>query len=106
MLYVVFSTFPNGDQARRVAKILVEEGKAACVWVVPTLNSYYIWEGKLEEDSEALLVAKVPEERLEELVKRLKELHPYQVPEIVALKADYTLPEYLRWAREVCNVEG
>ena len=106
MLYVVLSTFPNGDQARRVAKILVEERKASCVWVLPTMNSYYIWEGKLQEDSEALLVAKVPEERLEEMIKRLKELHPYQVPEILALKTDYVLPDYLKWAKEVCGVEG
>ena len=100
---VVFSTFPNEEKAKEVAKRLVEERLAACVWVIPQMTSFYIWEDKLGEDKEALLVAKTIEEKLEGLVKRLKELHPYEVPEIIALDTAYVLPEYQKWAEEVCK---
>ena len=100
---VVFSTFPNEEKAKEVAKKLVEERLAACVWVMPQMTSFYIWEGKLEEDKESLLVAKTVDEKLDDLVKRLKELHPYEVPEIIALDTAYVLPEYQKWAEEVCG---
>ncbi len=106
MLHVLFSTFPNEEKAVEAAKYLINEKLAACVWVIPGLKSFYVWEGMLEEDSEVLLVAKVPEEKVDSAIKKLKEVHPYEVPEIITVAADKVLPEYLKWAREVCGVEG
>ncbi len=100
---VVFTTLPDEEKAKTMAKSLVEKRLAACVWVIPNLKSFYIWEGKLEEDNEVLLVAKTIDKKLDELIKAIRDMHPYEVPEIIALNTDYVLPEYLKWAEEVCN---
>ena len=82
---VVFSTFPDADTAARVARALVDEQLAACVNVVPTIRSIYRWEGEVCDEAEALAVVKTTAERYAALAARLAELHPYQVPEVIAL---------------------
>ncbi len=100
---IVFTTLPDEEKAKSMARSLVEKRLAACVWIIPNLKSFYIWEGKLEEDIEFLLVAKTIDEKADELIKAIRDIHPYKVPEIIALNADYVLPEYLKWAEEVCK---
>ncbi len=96
--YVVLITAPaDGDAAERLARALVEERLAACVNRVPGLISTYWWEGKIEEDREELLVVKTTEDRLEALLKRVPELHPYTVPEVLALPVEQGHPPYLEW---------
>lgn len=101
-MMVVFTTFGSEEDAKNVAKKLVEERLVACAWVTPKIRSFYVWKGKLEEDEEVVVVLKVPKKTFERVLKRLKELHPYEVPEIIAFEANYVLPEYLKWAEEVC----
>lgn len=96
-LVVVLTTAPDEDVAATIARTLVTEQRAACINVLPGVRSFYRWEGKLQDDREVLLVAKVAVERFEEYRKRMKELHPYQVPEIVALDAAAVDDAYLRW---------
>jgi periplasmic divalent cation tolerance protein len=99
---VVFSTFPSADKAAEVARTLVEERLAACANLVPAVRSIYRWEGKLCDDSEVLAVVKTTSERAEALMARLAELHPYEVPEMLALPVTAGSAPYLAWvAREV-----
>ncbi len=96
--FVVLITAPaDGETPGRLARTLVEERLAACVNRVPGLVSTYRWEGKIEEDKEELLVVKTAEDRLEALFQRVAELHPYTVPEILALPVEKGHPPYLEW---------
>ena len=97
---VVLVTAPV-QEAKTIAKKVVEERLAACVNVVPKVESYYIWEGKLEEDSEALLIIKTVGHNLDALEKRVKELHSYDVPEFIAIQVQEGSEEYLSWIDNV-----
>ncbi|MCP4602558.1 MAG: divalent-cation tolerance protein CutA [Proteobacteria bacterium] len=99
---LVISTAPV-DAASDLARKIIEERLAACVNIVPRVKSIYIWEGRLEEDEEALMMAKTTAAGVERLSSRIKELHPYDVPEIISLKLDEKEgnPDYLAWVREM-----
>jgi periplasmic divalent cation tolerance protein len=94
---VVLSTFDSPDQAAEVARTLVSERLAACVNLVGPIRSIYRWEGKLCDDSETLAIIKTTSERFEAMRIRLVELHPYKVPEVVALPIDAGHAPYLAW---------
>ena len=82
-----------------VGRTLVEERLAACVNIVPRLRSIYAWRGKVEDEAEVLCLVKTRPELWEALRARIGALHPYEVPEIVALRADQVSPPYLAWLR-------
>ncbi len=103
MMRVVITTLPNEEKAKEIARRLVDERLVACAWVAQKVKSFYIWKDRLEEDEEVVVVLKVPEKTFERAVKRLRDLHPYEVPEIMAFEANYVLPEYAKWAEEVCR---
>ncbi len=94
---IVFCTVPDTEIGGRLAEALVEEGLAACVNLLPGLISVYRWEGKLQRDAEALLLIKTRADRFAQLAERIRELHPYELPEIVAVPLTEGLPEYLDW---------
>lgn len=94
---VALSTVATAADAQRIATALVEGGLAACVNVVPGLTSTYRWKGRVERDSELLLVIKTTGERLEALRAALVGLHPYEVPELVAWNVAGGHPPYLEW---------
>ena len=96
---VVLVTAPDLDTAARRGRALVEERLAACVNLVPGLRSIYRWEGALHDDAEVLLLVKTRTDRLEALSARVKELHPYALPEVLALPASGGSPAYLEWLR-------
>ena len=96
-LYVVLTTAPDEACARDLAKTLVAERLAACVNVLPAVASYYIWEGAEEEGSEVLMVAKIRGGDFDAYAERLDMLHPYDVPEIVALPAERVSEAYHGW---------
>ncbi len=94
---VALVSAPTAEAAAVLARTLVEEGLCACGNVVPAIRSIYRWEGKVQDDAEALLVLKT-ERRLVPAVKgRLPELHPYQVPELLVLPVEDGLAPYLAW---------
>ena len=95
--FVVFSTFPDGETAARIARTLVDEQLAACVNLVPTVRSIYRWEGKVCDEAETLAVIKTTAERYAALAAKITELHPYQVPEVIALPLADGHPPYLAW---------
>ena len=94
---VALSTVGNADDARRIARALVERRLAACVNVVPGLTSVYSWKGAVETDQELLLVIKTRRARFEALRAALVELHPYEVPELIALPVEAGHGPYLDW---------
>jgi len=100
---VVLITAPDGDVALRLARALVGEGLAACVNLVGGVTSVYRWEGAVEEAREVLLVAKTLERRLAALERRLAELHPYDVPELVALVPGHVERKYAEWLEGACS---
>lgn len=97
---VVLITCPTRAVGQRLARTLVEEGLAACVNLVPGLLSYYRWQGKLCRDPELLLIAKTRRAKLTRLQRRVRELHPYSLPEIIALPVSAGSRPYLAWIRE------
>lgn len=98
-VWLVFVTAPPAV-ATELARRVVDERLVACAQRVPGVNSVYRWEGKVCEEVEELLILKTRAGRFEALRARLVELHPYDVPEIVALSAREGLPAYLRWVAE------
>lgn len=94
---VVLVTTPTPERAAEIARALVEERLAACGNVVPGLRSIYRWEGKVQEDAEALLVLKTTRGRFEALRERVLALHPYDVPEVIALPVEVGSAPYLAW---------
>ena len=97
---VALSTAGTAEDAERIARALVERRLAACVNVVPGVVSIYRWKGAVEKDEERLLVIKTRAERLEALREALVELHPYEVPELVALPVEAGHAPYLAWLDE------
>ncbi len=94
---VVLVTTPSAEKAAEIARALVEERLAACGNVVPGVRSIYRWEGKVQDDQEALLLLKTTRDRFEALRARVVALHPYQLPEVIALAVDTGSAPYLAW---------
>jgi periplasmic divalent cation tolerance protein len=103
---VVLSTVGKLEDAERIARALVERGLAACVNVVPAVTSIYRWKGKLEQDEERLLVIKTGAERYPALREALVALHPYEVPEVLALPVADGHPPYLEWLDASINEDS
>lgn len=103
-LRVVLVTTPGADAARSLARILVDEGLAACGTVAPGLTSIYRWEGEVREEAEALLVLKTTEAAIPRLLQRIPALHRYEVPEVLVLPVLTGHPPYLAWVR--ASTEG
>jgi periplasmic divalent cation tolerance protein len=94
---VVLVTTPTPERAAEIARAAVGERLAACGNVVPGLRSVYRWEGKVQDDAEALLVLKTTRARFEALRERVLALHPYDVPEVIALPVEAGSAPYLAW---------
>ncbi len=105
VLFVV-STFASVEEAQRIARLLVEERLAACVNCGPAVESIYRWQGKIESAQEVVAFIKTTIGRYPALESRLCDLHPYEVPELVAFRAADGLPAYLRWVEASCADEG
>ena len=98
-LIIVFVTCDGREQAEEIAGKVVGERLAACVNVVPGVRSCYVWEGKLTWSEEVLLVMKTTRDGFRRLESRVKELHSYEVPEIVGMGVEVVLEKYVVWVR-------
>jgi periplasmic divalent cation tolerance protein len=99
-ILVVFVTCPNRRAAEMIGRTLVEERLAACANILPGLTSIYRWQGKICRYSEVLVLLKTRRSCFPTLARRVRELHPYSVPEIVALPVVLGSPTYLAWVAE------
>lgn len=96
----VYMTFPDEESAVRVSSALLQENLIACANLLPGARSLYRWEGEVQDDREVVAFAKTTRERLASLTKRVEELHPYDVPCVVALRVDGGDRRYLEWVAE------
>lgn len=94
---VILCTFPNSEQARQIGTVLVETQLAACVNLVPAVESIYRWQGKVETAAEVLAVFKTTAAAFPAFEKALTELHPYEVPEIIAVQPAAVAETYTAW---------
>ncbi len=101
--FVVLSTAANQTQAEELGQALVEKRLAACVSLLPGIQSVYRWQGKIERSSEVLMIAKTTEDLVQELTTELARLHPYETPEILALPVENGFQPYLSWIAEVTS---
>lgn len=99
IVYLTLCTCPDTATAESLGETLVGDGLAACVNIVPGLVSVYRWQGKIEKDSEALLLIKTTEERMPELIARIRQQHPYDEPEVIAHPIVAGSDSYLEWVR-------
>jgi periplasmic divalent cation tolerance protein len=98
---LVLTTLPNADAAAEMAKRVVDERLAACANLFPAVRSIYKWQAKVEDQNEVLILFKTRQEHFERLKSRILELHPYEVPEVLAIPVEQAYQPYLEWlARE------
>ena len=101
---VVLITAANGEEAAAIAKTLVDEHLAACANIVPQVRSLFFWEGRTQDERETLLIVKSRLPLMDQLIARVKSIHSYTVPEIIALPIIAGSQEYLDWLQE--NTKG
>jgi len=97
---LILSTVSSREEGEKIATALVERREAACVNLVPGLTSIYVWEGKLCRGEESLLLVKTLRRSIPHVTRTIRELHSYQVPEIVSVPVTDGLAEYLRWVAD------
>lgn len=101
--FIILITAANQEEAGRIAEALVTERLAACVNIIPGITSVYRWEGKVVKDGEVLLLVKSTDENYARLERRVKELHSYTTPEVVALRIEKGSDAYLEWLRQAAS---
>ena len=94
---VVFITATTAEEAQRISRALLEQRKAACINIVPEVSSCFWWQGKLDSAEESLLVVKTKASLLNDIIALVRELHSYDVPEIIALPIIGGNQDYLDW---------
>ena len=103
---IVFMTAANRAEATRLAEMLVESHLAACVQILPEIDSIYLWKGNVERQAEVLLIAKTVKSRFAELEREVQALHSYETPEIVAVPMAACSAPYLEWLISVTKANA
>jgi len=99
MVSVIYSTINDLKEAKRIANILVEERLVACVNIIPNIHSIYRWKGKIESDDEYVIIAKTNKPNVKNVIKRIKSLHTYDLPDIIVLPVIDGFKEYLEYIK-------
>jgi periplasmic divalent cation tolerance protein len=100
---IVLITAGSEEEAHKIAELLVNEKKAACVNIVPRVDSLFRWKGKIDSAREKLLLVKTRVSLLPEIINLVKQVHSYEVPEIIALPIVGGSKEYLKWLDSACQ---
>lgn len=100
---VVFSTCPT-DKADYISDELLNSELVACINIIPLVKSKYWWEGKIQTDEESLLIMKTSDELMDKLIIKIKEIHTYEVPEIISFEIKEGNENYLDWMKEVLKI--
>ena len=99
MFRMILVTAPHKD-AEKLAKRLLEERLVACANLIPNVKSFFWWQGKLDNAKEVVIVFKAPKKNIKHLMKRIADLHPYDVPEIIVLNVEDAWKPYAKWVRK------
>lgn len=94
---IILCTCPDQDTAENIARLLVSDRLAACVNILPGILSVYTWQGQVESAQEHLLLIKSSKDHYQALEAAIRDHHPYEIPEIIAVPVEAGLPEYLHW---------
>ena len=105
-MLIVFTTFANAEDAARVVRVLVEERLIACGNLLPGARSLYRWEGKVQDQSEVVVLMKTRKQDWTALISRLHELHPYETPECIAVRIAAGAPAYMAWLESALEPEA
>ena len=100
---IAFCTFPDSDLAAAVTKELVQQRLVACGNILPQVHSVYRWHEAVESTEEVLVIFKLDRNRYPEFESKVRSMHPYEVPEIVAFPITEGLPAYLGWVKQSCS---
>jgi periplasmic divalent cation tolerance protein len=100
MVSIIYSTTDTLESARAIARSLIKEQLVACVHILPKIESIYRWQGKIEETTEYVLLAKTMERNIEQTIQKIRSLHPYTIPEILVFPPVGGLKEYLEYVDE------
>jgi len=103
---IVMVTCGSSGEAETIARQLLEEKLVACVNIAGRIRSLFHWKGAIARESESLLLMKTVLSRFDDLARRVKELHPYEVPEIIAMPIMVGNPDYLNWIEQATSPEG
>jgi periplasmic divalent cation tolerance protein len=95
MASIVYTTIDNLQDARKIAHSLIDEQMVACVNIIPNIESIYKWKGKIEENNEYILIAKTVDENVGKTIERIKNLHTYELPDIIVIPVIGGLQSYL-----------
>jgi periplasmic divalent cation tolerance protein len=96
---IVYVTTSGLIESKKIAKMLLKEKLAACVNIIPTVESTYLWKGKIEEDSESVMVVKTRSELVENVIKKVEEVHSYQIPCVLEITVNKGSKTYLKWMK-------
>jgi periplasmic divalent cation tolerance protein len=103
---VIFITASSQEEAQMITDVLLDQKIAACINIVPSVKSCFWWEGKKETAEEVLLIVKSAQSLVDAVIRLVKEVHSYEVPEVVALPIISGNPDYLKWLREVVGTSS
>jgi periplasmic divalent cation tolerance protein len=103
MIRLVFTTFANAEDAAQAVRTLIEERLAACGTILPSVRSIYRWKDAIEDTGESWVTLKTSLEKFPELERRLRAIHPYETPEIVAVDPTAVSHDYAEWVVECCG---
>jgi periplasmic divalent cation tolerance protein len=99
--FVFFVTVPTKKEGERIAEVLIERKLVACVNILNEIQSIYRWKGEVHQDKEFLLLIKTTEEKSDELIKTIEEIHSYETPECIGIRIQKGSKEYLKWINKV-----
>lgn len=105
-IVLILTTVPSADRGDAMARSLVEERLAACVNVLPPMTSFYRWKGTVERDTECQLIVKTTRDRVAAVEARIRELHGYELPELLVLAVEAGAGTYLEWVRVATRPAG
>ncbi|WJI09429.1 divalent-cation tolerance protein CutA [Methanobacterium sp. CWC-01] len=100
MYAMIYITTSGEEESKQIAKTLLEERTVACANIIPSMKSFYWWEGEIEEDTESILILKTRSDKLDTLIKRVKDLHSYELPCILEISIQNGSEDYLKWLED------
>lgn len=100
MVVAIYSTVGNIEEAKKIAHSIINDKLVACVNIIPKIESIYWWQGKIEEDNECVIIAKTDEKNVEKTIQKIKDIHSYELPDIIVIPIVGGLKKYLDYVKD------